>query len=1729
MPWGIQAIGADVSPNKYDGKNIKIALIDTGVSSHEDLNIAGGKSFVENNALYYDDNGHGTHVAGIIAAKNNKLGVIGAAPNAEIYALKALDNTGAGYYSQVIAALEWAINNNIDIVNMSIGGLSDSLALHEAVQRASSAGIILVAAAGNRGDGADKLTYPAKYNEVIAVGAVNENLRAAPFSSKGTGLDIMAPGVSVISTANDGGYAVMSGTSMAAPHVAGALAALKCKNKKMSSDELKALLFETTTYLGTYNDYGRGLLNFSYAAGESNGPVRLIIPDDDLSSSEDDFNIPEPFDYTFDILALDFRLEKYKTILSNFVDRAYVSGDIWQAKEIDSKLQELILTDTELHVLPDNLSKSPKNTYDTVHDSINEVNEFFNTKMLNFAALEEEYIFTINTYADLFSAGKYSYDDIRNGVLSGDNQDNGDTGFTEDPNIPQASVEFGPFLANDANRDILFEQSMLQSTSNEIVMNGIAGDEVAVNAVPTMTIVNRQPTYVTFTVIFPTAASYCNTIFLYDFNKGESVFPTTPYSNNWYTQNGTYSITGLEPGGMYFLYMAWSTDGGNYFGGSNAICRRVWLPYNTTESLTKTDGAYISANMEPGIKSQATTANFNTWINRMDSAYATYKDLTGYTPYGGARIELKSTRQDFPYTDGSYYWELTWASAGNPALIATYLYKSHMLRLSKNDWGDAPLHEISHDFDNYRWNFDSEFFADFKEYYVVENMNATVYRPDTNRYYTGSGFGVFFRTDQMYSYSKSFGSGWYHSRGMVSVFIGIKNTIGWQPFKDTFRYFNTMPQTMEQSSNIGKLNLFLTKLRDYSGRDVIGLLSSSEKSIIQNNFGGTLGYVPTPPPIMAIGLNSSLNVSMVAGQYAIYSFKPATSGSYDIITSPYAGTGPVNDTYLELYSDAGLTNRIAFNDDFGGTLFSKITYNMVANTTYYILLRHYSTSTSLYTRITVQSSTPNATAISLNNPINVSLSIGFYGVYSFKPNTTGSYEIITSPYAGTGAENDTFLELYSDAGLTNRIAYNDDNGSSRFSRIVYNMIESTTYYIKLRHFSTVIGVHAQLTVRSIIPNAIAILQDNHVNVSLAAGQYAVYSFRPTVTGSYDIITSPYAGVGAVNDTYLELYSDASLTNRITYNDDYGNTIFSKITYSLVSSTTYYIKLRHYNANTSVYAQLTVKLSIPYAVPIILNNSYNVNLAAGQYAVYSFTPSTTDSYAIYTDPYNGTGAANDTYLELYSDADLTNRIAYNDDYNGTVFSRITYNMVANTTYYIKLRHLSTTTGIYARLTVVSAISLISTTQAYTLANYYLQATENNCTALNQSVLLYNETGKPYVYAVPFVDSKNNRVGHINIGARTDSPGFFIVDKFPINYSNISGYNFTGNKVIYKPPFWYCINTANPQLTGLSSDMYISENAVDDYDNYHNEDNMLTKMRLLDMLESKQTNTESVFTNAAHTIAMLKSESHPNPGEYVKISDGTTIFYGGNQMEWVKDPKSYEKSQKYMQERGCGAVAFANNIAYHIGKNYSIFGDLLKYTDQTAYNYNPHFGMELNPNYASSFTKRFMYDQVNKMFTSQIFSEFLDFYADLGNLPGLIGVTPFDIKSAYDYLKRYTGYNYVLYVPANDSITSTENYFVSTLNADIPILMYNGITRMGKSYLYVNDPVQAQLAGLVESQDFGYHWMTVTKYFRDGNTQEGFIAISTWGKRIPVNVDLLYITYDSQPSAYAPKFYAYELYK
>ena len=218
-----------------EGEGVTIAVLDTGCQvDHPDLIgvTIPDRNYMENNTNIADGDGHGTHVTGIVAAQNNSLGIVGVAPKTKVIVMKVLNDEGWGTVESVALAMHAAVDLNVDVISMSLGMVEPDQMIEAEVQYAYAHNIPIVCAAGNAGD-INGLDYPGRYPQTISVGALNiENLRAA-FSQTGAGLDFMAPGVDILSTVPINKYARYSGTSMATPWVAGIVALMISKHRKI--------------------------------------------------------------------------------------------------------------------------------------------------------------------------------------------------------------------------------------------------------------------------------------------------------------------------------------------------------------------------------------------------------------------------------------------------------------------------------------------------------------------------------------------------------------------------------------------------------------------------------------------------------------------------------------------------------------------------------------------------------------------------------------------------------------------------------------------------------------------------------------------------------------------------------------------------------------------------------------------------------------------------------------------------------------------------------------------------------------------------------------------------------------------------------------------------------------------------------------------------------------------------------------------------------------------------------------------------------------------------------------------------------------------------------------------------------------------------------------------------------------------------------------------------------
>ena len=275
--WNLHTIQAPLAWRFTTGSSGPIvAVLDTGVDLyHPDLaaNLIDGWNFIGGTAYPLDDNGHGTHVAGILAAVgNNGIGIAGVSWQARIMPIKILDASGVGEALTARDAIHWAVDNGARVINLSLGSPQPSPYLQEAVQYALSNGAVVVAAVGNvdSGSGISRgaWVYPAAYPGVIGAGATDSSNALASFSNEGPFVDVVAPGKYVLSTFRNGSYAYFSGTSMATPHVSGLAALIWSSRSSLSRQQVSNIILQTARDLGPTGwdpTYGYGLVDAGQA------------------------------------------------------------------------------------------------------------------------------------------------------------------------------------------------------------------------------------------------------------------------------------------------------------------------------------------------------------------------------------------------------------------------------------------------------------------------------------------------------------------------------------------------------------------------------------------------------------------------------------------------------------------------------------------------------------------------------------------------------------------------------------------------------------------------------------------------------------------------------------------------------------------------------------------------------------------------------------------------------------------------------------------------------------------------------------------------------------------------------------------------------------------------------------------------------------------------------------------------------------------------------------------------------------------------------------------------------------------------------------------------------------------------------------------------------------------------------------------------------------------------
>eukprot|EP00934_Nitzschia_sp_Nitz4_P008097 Nitzschia sp. Nitz4//scaffold130_size63480//22803//25505//NITZ4_006246-RA/size63480-augustus-gene-0.108-mRNA-1//-1//CDS//3329535180//8087//frame0 len=277
-PYGISMVKAPEFWSQYGttGEGKKVCIIDTGLrSTHQDIKGISSLTGTNDASLVTpwnaDGNTHGTHVAGTVAAQDNSVGVIGVAPGVDLHIIRVFDDSGSFTASSLVVAMNACGEAGADVISMSLGGSSSSVAERWAVNNLESQGILIVAAAGNDGDGVNAVEYPAGYSAVMSVGALDEDSEIASFSTHNSGVDISGPGVAVLSTVSgsDSSYAEYSGTSMATPHVSAAAALLWSQFPDASVSDIRNALEQSAADMGACGKdrlFGNGLLDLMAAA-----------------------------------------------------------------------------------------------------------------------------------------------------------------------------------------------------------------------------------------------------------------------------------------------------------------------------------------------------------------------------------------------------------------------------------------------------------------------------------------------------------------------------------------------------------------------------------------------------------------------------------------------------------------------------------------------------------------------------------------------------------------------------------------------------------------------------------------------------------------------------------------------------------------------------------------------------------------------------------------------------------------------------------------------------------------------------------------------------------------------------------------------------------------------------------------------------------------------------------------------------------------------------------------------------------------------------------------------------------------------------------------------------------------------------------------------------------------------------------------------------------------------
>ncbi|WP_339179303.1 S8 family serine peptidase [Paenibacillus sp. FSL R5-0701] len=536
--WNFQAI----QPTKrwdegYTGAGVKVAVIDTGIFAHSELTIAGGVSTVDYTTSYNDDRGHGTHVAGIIAAKSGNGGIVGVAPGVELYAVKAIGADGEGTILDVLEGVEWSIQNGMDIINISLGMDTDSSLFKEIIDNAYDAGIVIVGTAGNEQEGIPldtyTIQYPAKYDSVIAVGAVDSLNQRGIFSSVGEEVELAAPGVDIISTYvkadGTGGYGKSSGTSQAAPHVTGMIALLMQKYPTMSNVELREEIKKYAVDLGAPGrdiEFGFGSLSFNKDVAPPAEVTNLAISDKTENSISLTWKNPQDVDFATN------------NIFANNVKVGTTNGEVFTLENLQSN--------TSYTIAVKSVDQNGNESSGEVIVETTDVDATAPAEISNITVVEKT-----TTTAKITWTNPTDSDFLRVN-LNQNGTSVGNTAATEHEFkdlTPNTTYVFD-FKTEDASGNVSAGQSLTVTTDDVPVADTTAPDEVSGLSIGEVTTTSAEITWINPSdADFEKVNLYKDSVFVGDVSGTRYVFNGLNPSTNYELKAKTVDANGNESAG----------------------------------------------------------------------------------------------------------------------------------------------------------------------------------------------------------------------------------------------------------------------------------------------------------------------------------------------------------------------------------------------------------------------------------------------------------------------------------------------------------------------------------------------------------------------------------------------------------------------------------------------------------------------------------------------------------------------------------------------------------------------------------------------------------------------------------------------------------------------------------------------------------------------------------------------------------------------------------------------------------------------------------------------------------------------------------------------------------------------------------------------------------------------------------------------------------------------------